>query len=312
MTCAARRTGLLAAAVLGLATAPGAAPGQELQALADLRILSADDMQGRGIGQPGSAKARSYLLRRMAEVGLQPVGGGFEHSFRGEGRGGAVLAGVNLLGLIPGTSGSDRVMVVSAHYDHLGLAGGQVHNGADDNASGVAAALAIAEAFRTQPPQHDVLVALWDGEERGLMGAKAFVTAPAIPMSRIALAMNLDMVGRGDRGELYVAGARHYAFLKPRLEALAAEAQVTLKLGHDGPPWTGSDDWTFGSDHGAFHAAGVPFAYFGVEDHPDYHRPSDDFEKIPQDFYARSVATLIVAARRFDADLDAIARDGRR
>ncbi len=289
----------------------GAAPAAEPPALKDLRVLSADDMQGRGIGQPGSARARAYLVERLRAIGVQPVRGAFEHPFTAEGRGG-VVSGVNLLGVIPGRSGSDRVLVVSAHYDHLGVQRGEIYNGADDNASGVAAVLAVAEAFRKTPPQHTVLIALWDGEERGLLGAKAFVTAPAIPMSRIALAMNLDMVARGDKGELYVAGAHHYPFLKPRFDALAAEAPVTLKSGHDGPPWKGSDDWTFGSDHGAFHAAGTPFVYFGVEDHPDYHRPGDDFEKIDPAFYARSVATLVQAARRFDADLDAIAREAHR
>ncbi|WP_309087936.1 M20/M25/M40 family metallo-hydrolase [Phenylobacterium sp.] len=306
MTC---RASLFAAAAALLCLA--ASPAQESQALRDVRVLSADDMQGRAVGAPGSAKARTYLLERMRQVGLRPVGGAFEHPFRIESRGRAV-AGVNLLGLIPGTSDTERVMVLSAHYDHLGVRGGQTYNGADDNASGVAAVLAIAEAFRERPPEHTVLVALWDGEEAGLAGAKAFVTAPPIPMSRIALNMNLDMVGRGDKGELYVAGARHYPMLKPHLDAVAAEADVALKQGHDGPPWKGSDDWTFGSDHGAFHAAGVPFAYFGVEDHPDYHGPGDDFHKLPKDFYLRSVATLVKAARRFDANLGGIARAARR
>ena len=300
-----RRLAVLAAAVLCL----GAAPADKI--LDDVRTLSADEMQGREIGTPGSAKARAYLLGRFREIGLKPLGASFEQPFTGVVRGQA-KSGVNLVGRIEGRSPGGPVLLVSAHYDHLGVQGGQVFNGADDNASGVAAALAIAEAFRKERPRHTVVIALWDGEEGGLAGARAFVKDQPAELARVALNMNLDMVARGDKGELYVAGAGHYPFLKPRLEALAKRAPVTLKLGHDGPPWKGSDDWTHGSDHRAFHDAKVPFAYFGVEDHPDYHKPSDDFSKVDPAFFRRSVATLIDAARTFDRDLEAMAREGRR
>jgi Zn-dependent M28 family amino/carboxypeptidase len=300
-----RRLLVAAAAILGL----GAAPAEKV--LDDVRILSADDMQGREIGTPGSARARAYLLVRLREVGLKPLGAAFEQPFTGRVRG-EPKDGVNLVGRIEGRDPSGPILVISAHYDHLGVRNGQVFNGADDNASGVAAALAIAEAFRETPPRHTVLIALWDGEEGGVAGARAFVKADPARLARIALNMNLDMVGRGDKGELYVAGARHYPFLKPRLEALAARAKVKLKLGHDGPPWSGHDDWTGQSDHIAFHEMKVPFAYFGVEDHPDYHQPTDDFEKLPVGFYRASVTTLVEAARMFDRELDAIAREAGR
>ena len=78
-------------------------------------------------------------------------------------------------------------------------------------------------------------------------------------------------------------------------------------MGHDGPPWTGHDDWSEASDHGALGAAGVPWVYFGVEDHPEYHQPTDDADSIPQTFFAGAVATVILAARRFDADLPTLA-----
>ncbi|HEY8571444.1 M20/M25/M40 family metallo-hydrolase [Phenylobacterium sp.] len=299
------RLAAVAAAVLCL----GAAPADRI--LDDVRVLSADDMQGREIGSPGSAKARAYLLQRFNEIGLKPVGATFEQPFAGVIRG-QPRDGVNLVGRIEGRSPSGPILLVSAHYDHLGVQNGEVFNGADDNASGVAAVLAIAEAFREDPPRHTVIIALWDGEEGGLAGSRAFVKAYPARVARTALIMNLDMVGRGDKDELYVAGASHYPFLKPRLEALATRARVKLKLGHDGPPWTGHEDWTHQSDHAAFHAAKVPFAYFGVEDHPDYHKPTDHFEKIPAAFYRRSVATLVEAARMFDRELGAIAKESGR
>lgn len=136
--------------------------------------------------------------------------------------------------------------------------------------------------------------------------------APPLPLARIALVLNLDMISKNAAGELYVSGAHHFPWLKPRFDQLAREAPVKLKQGHDGPPWKGSDDWTHGSDHYAFHQKGVPWVYFGVEDHPEYHQPTDQFATVPEDFFLRSVATVVTAARHFDDDLEAIARDSGR
>ncbi len=296
---------LLAAAL----SSPAAASPDQL--FEDVRILAADDMQGRLVGTPGSAKARAYLLKRMQAIGVEPFGGGFEQPFTSQHKD-QLLNGVNLVGRIRGTGASDQVLVIGAHYDHFGVRGGKVLNGADDNASGVATLLAIAADFARERPAHDVIFALWDAEEQGMYGAMAFVEKPPVPLGRIALNLNLDMMSRSDKGELWVAGAHHYPFLRARFEGLAAAAPVTLKIGHDGPPWKGVDDWTAGSDHYAFHRRSIPFAYLGVEDYPDYHQPGDDFEAIPKDFFARSAATALKAARLFDRELDAIAKEAGR
>ncbi|ODP39616.1 M20/M25/M40 family metallo-hydrolase [Sphingomonas turrisvirgatae] len=277
------------------------------QLLEDVRILSADDMVGRLAGSEGGARARAYLTRRLKAIGVEPVYPTFEQAFEAKSRQGEPYNGVNLVGRIRGAGKGDRVLVIGAHYDHLGTHEGQIFNGADDNASGVAALLAIAQTFMRDNPQHDVIFGFWDAEERGMRGVSAFLDAPPVPLSRMVMNLNLDMLGRGDKGELWVAGTSHYPFLRARLEGLAATAPVTLKLGHDALPWKGTDDWTDGSDHREFHRRKIPFAYFGVEDHPDYHKPTDDFAKIPQDFYKGAAATVIDAARLFDRDLDAIA-----
>jgi Zn-dependent M28 family amino/carboxypeptidase len=118
------------------------------------------------------------------------------------------------------------------------------------------------------------------------------------------LNVNMDMVGRNDAGELYVAGTHHYPQLLPFVERVAADAEVRLIPGHDTPnPERRSDDWTGSSDHGAFHAQGIPFLYFGVEDHPDYHRPTDELAGIQPGFYARAVRTVLAAVRLLDAGL---------
>ncbi len=299
-----------AALVAALALVASAAAA-ESPAMRDVRILSADEMEGRLIGSPGGALARAYLIGRLTEIGAAPAGDEFAQPFSA-GTPDKPRDGVNLVARIAGTATSDRVLVVMAHYDHLGVRNGEVFNGADDNASGVAGLLAVAEAFRKSPPRHTVILALVDGEEGGLSGSRAFVAKPPVPLEKIALAVNFDMLSKSAQGELYVSGGYHFPWLKPRLDRLAARVPVTLKQGHDGPPWTGEDDWTSQSDHFAVHEKGVPWVYFGVEDHPEYHRPTDDFATVPQPFFNRSVASVVAAVRLFDQELDAMATDAGR
>jgi Zn-dependent M28 family amino/carboxypeptidase len=217
--------------------------------------------------------------------------------FQVEGAGG-VRRGVNILGTVRGTTDPDRWIVVTAHYDHLGVRDDAVFNGADDNASGVAGLLALAEVFARARPRHSLLFIAFDAEELGLRGARAFIADPPIPLGSVALNVNLDMVGRNAAGELYVAGPAHNPALEPLIDQVAASAPVTLIKGHDRPGGRPSDDWTTASDHGPFHLAGIAFLYFGVEDHPDYHRATDDFERIDGSFHARAVETVrrVIAA----------------
>lgn len=259
--------------------------------IADVARLSHDSMAGRAAMTPTNAKARAWLASEFRRIGLESVGSDFVHPFVAARRTpGDSVRGANVLGLVRGTRRPERVIVVSAHYDHVGVREGQIYNGADDNASGTAAILAMAAYFKAHPTAQTLLFALWDAEEMGLVGARSFVRNPPIPLERITANVNLDMVSRNDKGELYAAGATPYPEMRPILEALAPVAAVTLKLGHDSGG--GHDDWTSQSDQGAFHAAKIPFVYFGVEDHPDYHKPTDDFERIQQGFYYRAVRTI--------------------
>ncbi len=307
MTCSFRALALTAAVLSAIAT-PGlaAAPGDK--ALDDVRILSADDMQGRAPGTPGSEKARAYILSRFAQIGLSPIGDGFEQPFSYARRDGTTVQGTNLVARIKGTENGGKAMVVSAHYDHLGVRDGQIYNGADDNASGVAGLLAVAEAFKRSPPKHDVILAVVDAEEGGLRGAKAFVAAPPVPLAGIALNVNFDMLSKNKKNELYAAGAAPFPYLKPILAKVATTAPVNLKLGHDTDVDGKENNWTNQSDHYAFAEKGVPWVYFGVEDHPEYHKPTDDFATVPQDFFKRSVATVVQASLALEHDLDDVAK----
>ena len=270
--------------------------------LGDIARLAHDSMAGRGVMTPENAKARAWLVGEFRRIGLAPVGDGFEHPFVTPRRNGTdSIRGANVLGMVRGTRNPDRVIVVSAHYDHVGTRNGEIYNGADDNASGTAAVLAMAAHFKAHAPEHTLIFALWDAEESGLLGARAFVANPPVPLATIAANVNLDMVSRNDRGELYAAGATPYPRMRPILEGLIPHAAVTLKLGHDSGG--GSNDWTNQSDQGAFHAVKIPFVYFGVEDHPDYHKPTDDVERIQPGFYYRAVRTIAGFVERLDAAL---------
>ena len=272
-----------------------------------VRILAADEMGGRRTGTEGNAAARAWLVDQMAARGLQPFIENYAHDFTFQTVRGETLTGINLIAHIDGQSDQDwPVLVVTAHYDHVGMRGADIYNGADDNASGVAGALAIADHFLAEPPENDVIIALLDAEEIGLQGAKAFMSDARVQRGDIGLNINLDMLSKNDRNELYAAGAYHRPELAPLLEEIAASAPITLKLGHDDPS-LGPDDWTQQSDHALFHRAGIPFVYFGVEDHPDYHQPTDVFETIPQDFFLGSVETVVMAADRLDEALTTLA-----
>jgi Zn-dependent M28 family amino/carboxypeptidase len=289
-------------ALLLAAAAPALAdPGDK--ALDDVRILSADDMQGRAPGTPGSEKARAYILSRFAQIGLSPIGETFEQPFSFARRDGTAVKGINLIARIKGTDAGAKAMVVSAHYDHLGVRDGQIYNGADDNASGVAGLLAVAEAFKEKAPKHDVIFAVVDAEEGGLRGARAFVANPPVPLETIALNVNFDMLSKNAKNELYVAGTAPFPGLKPILVKVATTAKVTLKLGHDTDAEGKENNWSNQSDHYAFGEKGVPWVYFGVEDHPEYHKPTDDFTTVPQDFFKRSVATVVQASLALERDL---------
>ena len=191
---------------------------------------------------------------------------------------------------------------MTAHYDHLGVRGGRVFPGADDNASGVAALIAVAQYIAAHRPRHPMIVAALDAEELGLEGAKAFLRAPPVPRAAIGLNINFDMVSRSDRNEIYAAGTYHYPWTKPIIDEVQRQSAVKILFGHDRPKTSGTaeDDWTMQSDHGAFHQAQLPFVYFGVEDHPDYHQPTDTADRIDPAFFSRVVEMLIDAVVTFD------------
>jgi Zn-dependent M28 family amino/carboxypeptidase len=285
---------LVLLAIVGLATqgcaAPPASPPSRAtevtavdsaRVVADLRFLSDPALEGRAAGSAGNETARAYILRELQDAGVRAFDAGWIQRFD---------SGANVVGYVRGTTSPGRFLVVTAHFDHVAPRNGVVFPGADDNASGTAALLEIARLVAATPLPMSVVFAALDAEEIGLRGARAFVASPPVPLASIVANLNMDMVSRSDAGELYVAGTYHSPQLIPFVDRVASRAPVMLLMGYDDPR-LGPDDWTSQSDHYAFHQAGIPFLYLGVEDHPDYHRPTDVFEKIDQSFFVNAVRT---------------------
>lgn len=268
------------------------------QLIEDFRVISSDEMEGRRTGTEGNAKAREYLIKRFQEEGAEPFQGSYAHPFTFRTRGGEEREGVNVIGQIRGET--DSAIVITAHYDHLGIRDGEIFNGADDDASGTAALIALINYFQQVSPKHTLVFAAFDAEEMGLRGARAFVE-DSVFLDKVALNVNMDMISNNADFELYASGTYHHPELKPILEQIET-GDVTLLFGHDQPN-QGVDDWTFASDHGAFHGKGKKFIYFGVEDHEHYHKESDEFKTIPLDFYTQAVQVVLNAVLAFDAQL---------
>jgi Zn-dependent M28 family amino/carboxypeptidase len=274
------------------------------QLMQDVATLSAASFEGRATGSPGGLKARQWVRERFMATGLAEAGtSGYLQPFSTS-SGNRKRSAANIVGRVgPARS---RKIVITAHYDHLGVQNGVVYPGADDNASGVAAVLAAARYFAASAPRHQMLFAATDGEEIGLRGAHALIDGKLVAPADVALNVNLDMVSKNDARQIYAAGTFYSPWLKPILEDVQRRSAVKILFGHDRPAGVanGLEDWTQESDHGPFHTAGVPFVYFGVEDHPDYHKASDTADRIDPRFFGDVADMIIEALRAFDAKID--------
>ncbi|WMW79556.1 M28 family peptidase [Undibacterium cyanobacteriorum] len=275
----------------------------------DLNYLASETMQGRGVGSEGSARAADYIIKRLNELGLKPCAKEFVQEFTFKDRSGndkvgknivACQAGTNATNATNVTNGKADYLVISAHYDHLGMRDKTIYFGADDNASGVAGVLAVAEQFKNTPPNNHIAYAFFDAEEIGLKGAMAFVAQNRIPVENIIANLNFDMIARGDKNELFVSGTHQTPAFKPVLTSLNGIDGIKVSFDHDKPEQK-QDDWTNQSDHYAFYQRSIPHLYFGVEDHADYHKPSDTADKVNPKFFDGAVNIVRTAVRLIDA-----------
>lgn len=286
--------------------------------LEDIKFLASDSLEGRAFSSPGNLKAQQFIFNKFSELGLQTVIGNnyrqeFSHTLKGKNRQevfpidkpkvdfsnvpDTTATGANIIGMLKGQT--NKSIVISAHFDHLGIRKGKIYNGADDNASGTAALFAIAAYFKNKPTKHNLIFAAVDAEEIGSLGAEYFLKNYN-DKSNINLNINLDMIAHSDYDpELFACGLHYYPNFRKPLEKIKSE-KVDLLFGHDDPDNREQSDWTFSSDHRVFHRQKIPFIYFGVEDHKDYHRHTDTYGTINPDFYIEVVKIIIKAIENFD------------
>ncbi len=277
----------------------------------DISILASDSLMGREVGTEGEKMAADYISSQLEKAGLSPKGtDGFYQSFFvkdsdnpheqaqvGVTEDSAGITGYNVLGLIDNPG--DEIIVIGAHYDHLGfgtfssLHRGEkaVHNGADDNASGVAAMLHLARILKTQKLNRDILFIGMSGEEKGLWGSNYFAKNPTIDLSKVNYMINMDMVGRFDQEKgLAVNGTGTSPIWNWMLDNSNTDSLKLIK----------SESGVGPSDHTSFYLQDIPVLHFFSGQHEDYHKPGDDAEKINEAGILK-IASLI---ERIVIDLD--------
>ncbi len=258
----------------------------------DVSVLANDSLNGRKTGSTDEKKAAEYIAKRFEDLGLQAKGtdGYFqkftfkasknphqEAEFTSENND-STETGENVIGYIDNKA--ENTVVIGAHYDHLGMGGegslyreGEaIHNGADDNASGVAMMLHLADSLQKKdsPKNNNYLFIAFSGEEEGLLGSNYFVKNPTIDTKKVTYMLNMDMVGRlNSENTLAVYGVGTSPILKQTVNANAGDLNIAENESGVGP-----------SDHTSFYLADIPVLHFFTGQHEDYHKPSDDTEKV--------------------------------
>ena len=253
----------------------------------DIRMLADDQNHGRAAGSQGERNAATLIIESFSEAGLKPLGDKdtylqrftFNRGMHGQGES---AESNNLVGYIDNQA--PTTIVIGAHYDHLGDDGqgssldpnplNKIHNGADDNASGVAGVLELARFFTRNKLRErtNFLFVCFSAEELGLLGSKYFVEHPTVDLSQVNFMINMDMVGRLDRTNktLFVSGTGTSPVWQPLLERLSSR-ELVIKMDSSG---------TGPSDHTSFYLKDIPVLHFFTGSHQDYHKPTDDWEKI--------------------------------
>lgn len=260
----------------------------------DVAILADDKFEGRQTGTEGEKAAASYLVKRFEELGLKPKGTeGYLQAFNFKPKTNphdevkftsvaedSTVIGTNVIGFIDNKA--DQTIVIGAHYDHLGYGGEgslfreeekAIHNGADDNASGVALMLNLASKLKNTNTSNNYLFLAFSGEEMGLLGSNYFVKNATIPNEKINYMINMDMVGRMKvDSTLAVYGTGTSPMFKQTLTANNNSFKLIENESGVGP-----------SDHTSFYLGDMPVLHFFTGQHEDYHKPSDDSEKLNYD-----------------------------
>ncbi len=256
-----------------------------------ISYLASDKLKGRGTGTADERKAADYIAKQFKKIGLAPKGdqGTFFHAFtfkKSSDPHGTIAPDApqvnsrNVAAYLD--NGAAQTIIIGAHYDHLGLGhdrnsleanpDGKIHNGADDNASGTAGVIELARYFAKNgvKEQHNFLFLCFSGEELGLIGSKKFTENPTVDLSTVNFMVNMDMIGRlNPEKRLVVGGVGTAPDFVPAVERLKGNLSVKLDSAGIGP-----------SDHTSFYLKNIPVLFFFTGQHSDYHKPSDDVDKV--------------------------------
>ena len=299
---------LLTGCAAGPATS-GSATADSTRIRRDIEYLASDALAGRGTGTPGNDSAAAFAARRYASLGLQSMSAGYRQPFTARSAmlahtGGATeLQTQNVFAFLRGSDPVLRgqVIVVGAHIDHLGRstagaldpeARDAIRNGADDNASGTAAVLELARLFSARPARRSMLFVNFSGEELGLLGSQYFVEHSPHPVDSIVAMLNFDMIGRLRGDSLIVYGVETAREMRAVLDSAGVGLGLTVR---------GIGDGFGASDHSSFFAKNIPVLHFFTNIHEDYHRASDDADKVN----AAGAAKVVTLAERVVRTIDA-------
>ena len=274
----------------------------------DIEYLASDRLEGRLAGTPGNDSAAAYLARRYKDLRLSAFTAGYLQPFDARSAEDAHMGRTdprhteNVVAVLRGQDPvlRDEYVVIGAHFDHLGRsstfaqdpeAKDAIRNGADDNASGTAAVLELARLLAAKPPRRSVIFVNFSGEELGLLGSQWFVGHSPVPFERVKAMINFDMVGRLRNDKLIVYGTSTATELKALVDSVnAASNPAPLKV-------SGVGDGYGPSDQTSFYAKDIPVLHFFTDLHEDYHRATDDADKINAAGEARVVDLALGVVR---------------
>ena len=274
-----------------------------------LYTLASDSMQGRNTGDAGQKMAAEYLKKFYKENGIQsPIGGDdYFQEIPASFLRGRAKATENVLAFIEGSEKPEEILVISAHYDHVGMKGDQIYNGADDDASGTSAVMEIAQAFKLAKqdgngPKRSVLFINLTAEEKGLFGSMWYVEHPLFPLENTIADLNIDMVGRVDEAHLenpnfiYLIGSDKLSSDLHEISEQANKKYVNLDLDYTYNQEGDPNRFYYRSDHYNFAKNNIPVIFYFNGVHEDYHQPSDTADKIDFDLLQKRTELVFYTA----------------
>ncbi len=291
-----------------------------------LYTFAGDDFEGRDTGEPGQKKAAEFLKAEYKKMGIpSPLGGDdyYQEIPKSYFRGG-IKASENVLAFIEGSEKPEEIVVISAHYDHVGVdKKGNIYNGADDDGSGTVSMLEIAEAFMQAKkdglgPKRTVLFLHVTGEEKGLYGSKFYTENPVFPLENTVTDLNIDMIGRIDKkheGEdksnyVYLIGSDRLSTDLHEISENVNQKYTKLDLDYT---YNAKDDpnrFYFRSDHYNFAKHNIPIIFYFNGVHEDYHKPTDTPDKIEYELMTKRAQLVFYTAWEVANRLDRLEVDG--